>query len=94
MKALILYVTFVVIGMAVSVGVGTYVEREVNSAVSLIVFLTLFFSNFAIAWIATILVMDGSLKNAQGGAEQRVAEKVGKAAATAARESAKATPTA
>ncbi len=90
MKALVLYVTFVLIGVAISIGIGTYVEREVSSAVSLIVFLALFFSNFAVAWIATILVMDGSLKNAQGGSDQREAEKIGRAALITAREGSKA----
>ena len=80
MKALILYVTFVLIGAALSVGVGLVIEREISSALSLIVFLSMFFANFAIAWILTILVMDGSLKNAQGGKDQLDAERTGKAA--------------
>lgn len=80
MKALILYVTFALIGAALSVGVGLVIEREMSSALSLIVFLSMFFSNFAIAWILTILVMDGSLKNAQGGQDQLDAERIGKAA--------------
>jgi hypothetical protein len=79
MKALILYGTFVIIGVALTVGVGFVVERETSSALGLIVFLSMFFSNFAIAWIVTILVMDGSLKNAQGGQDQIDAEKIGKA---------------
>lgn len=87
MKALILYVTFVLIGTAISVAVGYYVERQFSPAVSLIVFLAMFFSNFAVSWIVTILVMDGSLRNAQGTLDQIEAEKVGKAAmATAHRE--------
>ena len=79
MKALMLYVLFVLIGSAISVAVGYYVEKEISSAVSLIVFLSMFFANFAVSWILTILVMDGSLKNAQGALDQREAEKVGKA---------------
>jgi hypothetical protein len=79
MKALLLYVLFVVIGAAVSATIGVYVERQMGSAISLIVFLSLFFANFAIAWIMTILVMDGSLKNAQGAGDQRDAERIGKA---------------
>lgn len=74
MKALILYVVFVVIGGFISVGVGYYVEKEVSSAASLVVFLALFFSNFAVSWIAVILVMDGNLKNAHGAQEQREIE--------------------
>jgi hypothetical protein len=80
MKALILYVVFVVIGGLISVGVGYYVEKEVSSAASLVVFLALFFSNFAVSWIAVILVMDGNLKNAQGTEEQREIERAARAA--------------
>ena len=82
MKALILYVTFVLLGAALSVGVGFVIEREVSATLSLIVFLSMFFANFVIAWILTILVMDGSLKNAQGGKDQLDAERIGKAAMT------------
>jgi hypothetical protein len=50
MKALFLYVLFVMIGASISVGIGYYVEREVSSTASLIVFLLLFFSNFVVSW--------------------------------------------
>jgi hypothetical protein len=80
MKALFLYVLFVLIGALVSVGVGYYVEKEVSSAASLVVFLALFFSNFAVSWIAVILVMDGNLKNVHGEQEQREIERAGRAA--------------
>ena len=83
MKALVLYVLFVLIGGLVSVGIGYYVEKEVSSAASLVVFLALFFSNFAVSWIAVILVMDGNLKNAQGAQEQREIERTGRAAVQA-----------
>jgi hypothetical protein len=83
MKALVLYVLFVLIGGVVSVGIGYYVEKELSSAASLVVFLALFFSNFAVSWIAVILVMDGNLKNAQGAQEQREIERTGRAAVQA-----------
>jgi hypothetical protein len=89
MKALILYVLFVLIGALVSVGIGYYVEKEFSSAASLVVFLALFFSNFAVSWIAVILVMDGNLKNAQGEQEQREIERTGRASVQA-REAARA----
>ena len=60
MKAVILYGAFLLVGVALSVGAGLVVEGETSFALGLIVFLSLFFSNFAIAWILTILVMDGS----------------------------------
>ena len=86
MKALIIYVTFVLVGLVVALTVGYYVERQTSGAISLIVFLSMFFANWALAWILTILVMDGSLKNAQGREDQREAEKVGMVALKAARE--------
>ena len=79
MKALIIYVCFVIAGAVVSAGIGYYVEKQTSSAISLIVFLTLFFANFVISWIATIFVMDGSLKNAQSRQDQLNVEKTGKA---------------
>jgi hypothetical protein len=85
MKALILYVLFVVTGAAVAVGIGYAVEKEVSSAASLIVFLALFFANFAASWIAVIFVMDGSFKNAQGRQDQLDIEKSGRAALRTAR---------
>ena len=82
MKALILYVVFVTIGGLISVAIGYLVETQVSSAASLIVFLALFFANFVVSWIAVILVMDGSLKEAQGRQAQLDIEKSGRAAMT------------
>jgi hypothetical protein len=84
MKALILYVAFVVIGALIAAGIGLLVEREVSSTASLIVFLALFFTNFAASWIAVIFVMDGSLKNAQGRQDQLDTERAGQASMNAA----------
>ena len=66
MKALILYVIFVMIGAIVAGVIGYYVELQVSATASLITFLALFFANFAVSWIAVIFIMDGSLKDAQG----------------------------
>ena len=79
MKALILYVLFVIIGAAISATIGYYVERNFSSAWSLIVFLTLFFANFAVSWLGVILVMDGSLRDAQGRQSQLDIERSGRA---------------
>jgi hypothetical protein len=79
MKALIIYVGFVITGAAAAALIGYYVEKQTSSAVSLIVFLALFFANFVVSWIATIFVMDGSLKNAWSRQDQLDAEKAGKA---------------
>lgn len=83
MKALILYVLFVVIGALIAAGIGLFVEREVSATASLIVFLALFFANFAASWIAVIFVMDGSLKNAQGRQDQLDTERSGRASMAA-----------
>jgi hypothetical protein len=82
-KALILYVVFVVIGAVIAAGIGLFVERQVSSAMSLIVFLALFFTNFAVSWIAVIFAMDGSLKNAQGRQDQLDTERSGRASMSA-----------
>jgi hypothetical protein len=78
MKALALYVLFVVIGAAISVAIGLYIEKQFSTTASLVVFLALFFANFGTSWIAVIFVMDGNLKDAQGRAEQIQLERAGK----------------
>ena len=83
MWGLIIYVTFVVIGAVVSAVIGYYVEKQTSPAISLLVFLCLFFSNFVIAWLATVMVIDGSLGNLLGRKEQAEAERVGKEAMVA-----------
>jgi len=79
MKALILYVAFVAIGATISAAIGYYVEREFGSGVSLVVFLAMFFANFAVSWLAVILVMDGSLRDAWGRQSQLDIERSGRA---------------
>ncbi len=78
MKALILYALFVCAGAVASAFVGVFVEREVSSAASLIVGLSLFFANFAVSWLAVVMVMDGSLRNLHGLNEQLAIEKAGR----------------
>jgi uncharacterized membrane protein YfcA len=79
MKALVVYTLFVVVGAVLSSFVGLYLERQFSETLALVVFLVLFFSNFAICWILTILTMDGTLANAQGTQEQRDIEASGRA---------------
>ena len=86
MKALILYSVFITIGAVISAAIGYYVEINVSSAVSLVVFLALFFANFAISWLGVVLVIDGSLKDVGGLKAQLAIEKSGRAAAAAAKE--------
>ena len=80
MKALLLYVVFVLTGAAIAVGIGYWVETHFSSAASLVVFLILFFANFGASWIGVIFVMDGSLKDMQGRQAQLDIEKSGHAA--------------
>ena len=54
------------IGGVVAATIGYYVEMQVSATASLIVFLALFFANFAASWILVIYIMDGSFKDAQG----------------------------
>lgn len=63
MKALLLYVGLVIVGAAIATGLGLYIEQAVNSTVSLIVFLALFFGNFVVSWIIVIFIMDGTLRS-------------------------------
>jgi hypothetical protein len=78
MKALILYVIFVTIGAFVAAAIGYYTEILVSATASLIVFLALFFANFAVSWIAVIFIMDGSLKDADGSKAQLDIEQRGR----------------
>jgi hypothetical protein len=63
----------------ISGGIGLFVEREISQGWSVLVFLILFFSNFVISWIGVILVMDGTLKDAQGRQSQLDTERAGRA---------------
>ncbi len=78
MKALLLYVVFVAVGAVASAAIGLFLEREISTVVSLIVFLTLFFSNFAVSWLAVVMMMDGTLKNLHGMDEQLAIERAGR----------------
>ena len=83
MKALILYVLFVIIGALVATGIGYWVEKEFSSTLSLVVFLAMFFANFAVSWLAVVMVMDGSLKDIQGRQAQTDIERSGRASIAA-----------
>jgi hypothetical protein len=61
MRAL-LYVVFVIIGGLLAVAIGYLVEPMVSMTASLIVFLALFLANFAVSWVAVVLVTNGPLK--------------------------------
>lgn len=66
MKALVIYIGLVIVGGALASLLGVYLEHAFSSTVSLIVFLALFFANFAVSWIIVIYIMDGTLKSGSG----------------------------
>jgi hypothetical protein len=78
MKALILFAGFVIASTAVAVLLGTFVERQTSPQVGTIVMLTMFFGGIVVSWIATVFVMDGSLKNFYAEREQIEAERQGR----------------
>jgi hypothetical protein len=58
MRALVLYCLLTVVGALIAALIGVFVQRETSGAISLLVFLPLFFANFGIAWYLTRYVMD------------------------------------
>lgn len=78
MKALILYAAFVIACTAAGVLIGSFIEGQTSPQVGTIVMLALFFAGLVVSWIATVFVMDGSLKNFTAEQEQVEAEKIGK----------------
>ena len=78
MKALLLFVAFVIAWTATAVLISSYVDRMASSAIGSVVLLAMFFSGLVVSWIATVFVMDGSLKNFHGEKEQVEAERIGR----------------
>jgi uncharacterized paraquat-inducible protein A len=58
MMGLILYCILVALGTVGSIILGLVVEREFSPALSLVVFLTVFFLNFAVSWYLTVWIVD------------------------------------
>jgi hypothetical protein len=63
MKALILYVGFVVASVAAAVLIASYVELQTSPQVGTIVMLALFFTGLVVSWIATVFVMSFTFNN-------------------------------
>jgi hypothetical protein len=78
MRALALYAVFVFLCTVGAVLVGKSIESYTSPDIGSIVMLGLFFVGLVISWIATVLVMDGSLKNFKANEEQLEAEKKGR----------------
>jgi hypothetical protein len=78
MKALILYVGLVIACTAGAVLVGSFIERQTSPQIGTILILTMFFSSLIVSWIATVFIMDGSLKNFYAEKDQIEAEAKGR----------------
>jgi hypothetical protein len=78
MKALVLFAGFVIASTAAAVLIGTFIERQTSPQVGTIVMLTMFFGGIVVSWIATVFVMDGSLKNFYAEQDQIEAERKGR----------------
>jgi hypothetical protein len=78
MRGLALYAGFVIFSTVCAVLIGRSVESYSSSDIASIVMLGLFFVGLVVSWIATVLVMDGSLKNFSAEKEQLEAEKKGR----------------
>ena len=76
MKALILYAGFVTAWTAAGVLINSYIDA--SPQIGTIVLLAMFFSGLVVSWIATVFVMDGSLKNFFAEREQLEAERIGR----------------
>jgi hypothetical protein len=76
MKALILYGGFVIASTAAAVLIGSYIEHQTSPQV--VVMLALFFTGLVVSWIATVFIMDGSLKNFFAEQDQVEAERKGR----------------
>jgi hypothetical protein len=78
MKGLLLYVGFVIAWTAAGVLIASYIDRVTSHQIGSIVLLAMFFSGLVVSWIATVFVMDGSLKNFFAEREQLEAERIGR----------------
>jgi uncharacterized membrane protein len=78
MRGLVLYAGFVIFSTVCAVLIGRSVESYTSPDIGSLVMLGLFFAGLIVSWIATVLVMDGSLKNFRAEKEQLEAEKKGR----------------
>jgi hypothetical protein len=78
MKALVLYAGLVIASTAAAVLIGSSIERQTSPQIGLVVILGLFFTSLVVSWIATVFIMDGSLKNFYAEKEQLEAERIGR----------------
>jgi Co/Zn/Cd efflux system component len=78
MRGLALYAGFVIFSTVCAVLIGESIESYTSPDIGSIVMLVVFFVGLVVSWIATVFVMDGSLKNFKAEKEQLEAEKKGR----------------
>jgi hypothetical protein len=78
MKALIMYVGFVIAWTAAGIYIASIIERQTSPEIGTVVMLAMFFSGLVVSWIATVFVMDKSLDNFFAEQEQIEAERKGR----------------
>jgi uncharacterized membrane protein len=78
MRGLALYAGFVIFSTVCAVLIGKSIESYTSPDIGSIVMLVVFFVGLVVSWIATVFVMDGSLKNFKAEKEQLEAEKKGR----------------
>ena len=78
MKGLLLYAGFVIISTVAAAVTGSYIAVYASPEIGTMVVLALFFTGLVVSWIATVFVMDGSLRNFYAEQEQIEAEKKGR----------------
>jgi uncharacterized membrane protein len=78
MRGLALYAGFVIFSTVCAVLIGKFIESYTSPDIGSLAMLGLFFVGLVVSWIATVLVMDGSLKNFKAEKEQLEAEKKGR----------------
>jgi hypothetical protein len=78
MRALLIYAGFVIVANVVNVAVASFVQGYISPEILTLLILGWFFTSLVVSWIATVFVMDGTLKNFYAEQEQIEAEKKGR----------------
>ena len=74
MRALILWAGLVIAWTALGVLISSFLAPQIGT----VLLLAMFFSGLVVSWIATVFVVDGSLKNFTAEREQLEAERIGR----------------
>ena len=74
MRALILWAELVIAWTALGVLISSFLSHQIGT----VLLLAMFFSGLVVSWIATVFIMDGSLKNFTAERDQLEAERKGR----------------